>query len=87
MFTLIDFHAEWCGPCHVLEPILDKLMPSYAGKISLEKVDVDREPEKSQQFGVMSIPTLVLMQDGKEVDRTMGAVPEPTLKQWLDSHL
>lgn len=87
MITIIDFYADWCGPCQVISPTLEKLEGEYAGKMKLEKVDVDAEPAKAQASGVMSIPTLVMMKDGKEIDRKVGLVTEPTLKSWIDANL
>lgn len=87
MTTLIDFYADWCAPCQAMKPVLASIMPAYEEKITLEKVDVEADPAKAQEFGVMGIPTFVLLQDGKEIDRKVGMVPEPMLKQWLDSKL
>lgn len=87
MVTLLDFYADWCGPCHAISPILEKLEKEYEGKLNLEKVDVDQNSTRAQEYGVMSIPTLVLEKDGKEIDRKIGAIPEDVLKSWLDSHL
>lgn len=87
MLTLLDFYADWCGPCIAMKPVFEKLMPEYEGKISLEKVNVDENQSKAMEYGVMSIPTMVLVKDGKEIDRKIGMLPEPILKQWFDSHL
>lgn len=87
MVTLIDFYAEWCGPCHAIAPILEKLEKEFAGKIEFQKIDVDKESQKASDFGVMSIPTLAVLKDGKEVSRKIGAVDEMTLRNWLNSLL
>ena len=87
MITIIDFYADWCGPCHAMAPILDKTVEAMKPNVILEKVNVDENQQKASEFGVMSIPTLVLMKDGKEVDRKVGLLFEPALKQWLESHL
>lgn len=87
MIKLIDYYADWCGPCQVMGPILEKLEGEYAGKVEVEKINVDQDPSKAQQSGVMSIPTLVMEKDGAEIDRKVGLVPEPALKSWVDSNL
>lgn len=86
MITLIDFYADWCGPCQAMKPVFDKVMPEFSGKVTLEKVNVDSDQAKAGQYSVMSIPTMVILKDGKEVDRKIGMLPEPMFKQWLQSH-
>lgn len=86
MITVIDFYADWCGPCQAMKPILEKVASEMSDKVILEKVNVDLDQQRAAQFGIMSIPTLVIMKDGKEVDRKMGLQFEPMLKQWLESH-
>lgn len=70
--VLVDFWAEWCGPCKMAEPIIEELATEYAGKVMVAKLDVDAEPEISGNHGVMSIPTVILFKDGKEVGRQVG---------------
>lgn len=70
--TLVDFWAEWCGPCRMAGPIINEISTEYAGKIVVGKVDVDHEQELAQKHGVMSIPTVILFKDGKEVGRQIG---------------
>lgn len=70
--VLVDFWAEWCGPCKMAEPILEELSESYTGKVSIAKLDVDANQEASIKYGVMSIPTTILFKDGKEIGRQVG---------------
>lgn len=86
MITLIDFYADWCGPCQAMKPVFDKVIPEFSGKVTFEKINVDIDQSKAQEYGVMSIPTMVILKDGKEVDRKIGMLSEPMFKQWLASN-
>lgn len=77
--VLVDFFANWCGPCKMLSPILEKV----SDEIEIVKVDVDAYQDLAREYGVMSIPCLVLFEDGKEVKRTVGFLPEPKLREFI----
>lgn len=87
MLKFLDFYADWCGPCKAMSPIIDALKKEYEGKVAFEKVDVEAENEMAGKFGIMSIPTYVILKDGKEIDRKSAAMPKGILKDWLDSLL
>ena len=82
--VLIDFWAEWCGPCRMVAPILEKLAGEYAGKVKIAKVDVDANQGLAQAFSIMSIPTLMFVKEGKIVGQSAGAAPEPALRDVLE---
>lgn len=85
--VLVDFWAEWCGPCRMVEPIVKELADEYDGKAKIGKVDVDNNPEISTKYGIRSIPSLLIFKDGEVVDQIVGAVPKSQLKKQLESHL
>tara|TARA_B110001454_G_scaffold61811_1_gene60244 strand:+ start:1209 stop:1529 length:321 start_codon:yes stop_codon:yes gene_type:complete len=85
--VLVDFWAEWCGPCRIIGPIIEELANEYEGKAIIGKLDVDSNQESSVKYGVRSIPTILTFKDGEIVDRQVGAVPKKTLTNVIDSQL
>ncbi len=85
--VLVDFWAPWCGPCRMVSPVLERIASSHAGRVKIVKVNTDSEPMLAQRYGVQSIPLIVLMRGGSEIDRRVGAVPEAQLSAWLEPHL
>jgi thioredoxin 1 len=85
--VLVDFWAEWCGPCKIIGPVVDRLAESYEGQAIIGKVDVDMNPETAMKFGIRSIPTLLLFKDGEIVDKVIGAVPAVVLEEKLQKQL
>jgi thioredoxin 1 len=81
--VLVDFWAEWCGPCKAVAPILDELARDYAGKLTVAKVDIDENPVTPNEHGVRGIPTMLLFRDGKMLDQKVGAMPRSVLKDWI----
>ena len=82
--VVIDFFAEWCGPCKMLSPVLESLVPEYDGKVQIIKVDIDQSPELSQEYGVTSVPTIAFVKGGQEVDRVVGFQSKDALKAKMD---
>jgi thioredoxin 1 len=85
--VLVDFWAEWCGPCKMIAPMVDELADEYEGKVKFTKLDVDASPQTAIQYGVRSIPTLLLFRNGQPVDQIVGAVPKAALTKRLDAAL
>lgn len=84
---LVDFWAEWCGPCKMIGPIVEEIANEYEGKAVIGKVDVDSNPNVAAKFGIRSIPTLLFFKGGEIVDKQVGAVPKAVLAQKLDAQL
>ena len=85
--VVVDLWAPWCGPCRMVAPILEQLAVDRAGHLKVVKVNVDELPHLSARYGVQGIPTLLLLDHGREIGRQVGAAPAPVLQRWLDSHL
>ena len=85
--TVIDFWAEWCGPCRAIGPVIEELATEYAGKVNLGKVNVDVNPTLSMNFGITSIPAILFVKGGQVVDKQIGAVPKSVLDKKIQSHL
>ena len=85
--VLVDFWADWCGPCKSLGPVLEKLETAYAGRFTLVKINADNEQQLAGAFGVKSLPTCILLKGGRPVDGFMGALPEGKVREFLDKHL
>lgn len=84
---LVDFWANWCMPCRMLGPVIEKLAGDYEGKAEIGKVDVDEQGELAMRYGVMSIPTVILFKDGKELTRLVGVQPEEAFTKLLAEHV
>ena len=85
--VLVDFWAVWCGPCRLIAPIVEELSQQYEGKLRVYKVDVDQEQSLAMQYGIMSIPTLLLFKNGQVVEQIVGALPKGAIEQRIAKHL
>ena len=85
--VLVDFWAPWCGPCHMIAPVIDELAREYAGRVAFAKIDVDKNRRLAMKFGIMSIPTLILFKNGKPVDMIVGAQPKPAIEEMIKRYL
>ena len=85
--SVVDFWAEWCGPCRLIGPIIDDLSTQYEGKAMIGKVNVDDNPEISLKYGVRSIPTILIIKDGQVVDKQVGVATKATLEAKIAAHL
>jgi thioredoxin 1 len=84
---LIDFWAEWCGPCKMIAPALEELASEFAGKLTVAKVNIDDNPVTPNNYAVRGIPTLILFKDGKPAATQVGALPKSRLKDWISSNI
>ncbi|HPU63641.1 MAG TPA: thioredoxin [Mobilitalea sp.] len=83
--VLVDFYADWCGPCKMMAPIIDELAKEYEGIVKIGKLNVDENPETTRKYRVMSIPTMIIFKNGEAVDNVVGVVSKNVLKEKLDA--
>ncbi len=85
--VLVDFWAEWCGPCRMVGPIVDEIANDYEGKVSVGKMNVDENPEIPSKYGIRSIPTLLIFKNGELVEKIVGAVPKSSITGKIEPHM
>ena len=84
--VLVDFYADWCGPCKMMAPVIEELSNEYEGKVKIGKLNVDEQPKTAEKYRVMSIPTMLLIKNGQPVETIVGAVPKSSLVEKLEAH-
>ncbi len=85
--VLVDFWAEWCGPCRMMGPTVDQIAADYAGKVKVGKLDVDANQQSAMRYGIRGIPTVLLFKDGKIAEQKVGAIGKPEFQKMLDKHV
>ncbi|NBX11032.1 MAG: thioredoxin [Chitinophagaceae bacterium] len=84
--TVVDFWAEWCGPCRAIGPVIEELAKEYEGKVNIGKLNVDHNPEVSMNYGITSIPAILFIKNGQVVDKLVGAQPKANFVRKIESH-
>jgi len=87
MIELWDFYAEWCPPCQTMAPIFEEVEKEFAGRVEFKKIDVDKSPTEAAKFKVLSVPTFVVLKEGQEVERKVGALSKEVLQSWMEENL
>jgi thioredoxin 1 len=85
--VLVDFWAEWCGPCKMIGPVLEELATEFLGQVTIAKMNVDENPKMPTQYGLRSVPTLMLFKNGQHVSTKIGAVPKQALQNWIKENI
>ena len=85
--VFVDFYADWCGPCKMMSPVIDKLAEEFDGKIKVGKVNVDENGDLAVRYGIMSIPNMVFFKNGEVADRVVGAIPKPAMKEKFEKNI
>ena len=85
--AVVDFSATWCGPCQMLAPVLEGVSASMSGKVDFFAIDIDESPELAQAYQVQSVPCLIFMKNGEQVDQSIGFKPAPAIEAWIESQL
>lgn len=85
--SVVDFWAEWCGPCRMIAPIIEELAHDYDGKVTVGKLNVDHNPEVSMKYGIRSIPTILIFKDGQQVEKIVGVTTKQNLSSKIEGHL